>query len=103
MHLALIIFLAAVVLWVCGTLPWIVANGFLCNLASSSACPDPTTVQSYIRQMLALDLILIIMAGFAIAQLRQGPPRQRVSGPRVPRQRMPRQQSSLRRRFRRRR
>ncbi len=73
MSLALVSFLAAVLLWILGTLPWVVLNAFFCSLEASIACPDPATTQTYILQILAVDLILIIMAGFAVAQLRHQP------------------------------
>ncbi|MGF1538403.1 MAG: hypothetical protein ACFB4J_18230 [Elainellaceae cyanobacterium] len=88
MYLVLKLVLVAAVLWIFGTLPWVVVNAYFCSLPSSIACPDPVPVQDYIRQVLALDLILIILAAFAVAQLRRHPrPRSKTDRPQRRRQR----------------
>ncbi|MGF1498037.1 MAG: hypothetical protein ACFB8W_14620 [Elainellaceae cyanobacterium] len=67
----LILFLVLAMLWVFGTLPWVVMNFFFCFPEPNFACDDPATYTRYARQILALDLILLIMSGFAIAQIRR--------------------------------
>ena len=73
MYRAIVLFLAAAVIWIFGSLPWVVLTSLLCDRGFETACPDPEAVGSAVRQILALDLILIIMAAFCIAQLRQHP------------------------------
>jgi len=69
----LVLFLVAAVLWLFGTLPWIVIKPMLCDRGFSAACPDASAIDTLIRQILAFDLIIIILSGFAIARLRQHP------------------------------
>lgn len=65
-------FLVASVLWVFGTLPWLVINFFLCASPDPSiACAYPETYGYYARQILATDAIVLICCGFAIAQIRR--------------------------------
>lgn len=79
MYRAIALFLVAAVLWICGSLPWVIINTLLCDRNFTAACPDPEAVRTAVRQILALDLILIIMSAFAIVQLRQSPFRLRAS------------------------
>ncbi|MEB3359337.1 MAG: hypothetical protein VKK04_21605 [Synechococcales bacterium] len=67
----LVIFLVVAVLWVFGTLPWLVMNYFFCFPEPNSACDDPAAYTRYARHILSFDLILVIVSGFAIAQLRR--------------------------------
>ncbi len=68
----LVLFLMCSVLWVFGTLPWVIINYFLCTSPDSSvACAYPDTYGYYMRQILATDVIVIICSGFAIAQIRR--------------------------------
>ncbi|MGB3614220.1 MAG: hypothetical protein WBA10_10535 [Elainellaceae cyanobacterium] len=73
LYRALVLFLVAAVLWVFGTLPWVVIKPMLCDRGFSAACPDADAIDTVIRQILAFNLIVIILAGFAIARLRQHP------------------------------
>ncbi|MEO0406101.1 MAG: hypothetical protein AAF289_01995 [Cyanobacteria bacterium P01_A01_bin.135] len=74
MHRAILLFLVATVLWIFGSLPWVVINSLLCDRGFTGACPDPKAVSTAVRQILALDLILMIMAAFAVIQLRHRSP-----------------------------
>ncbi|MEL6223775.1 MAG: hypothetical protein AAFR31_14165 [Cyanobacteria bacterium J06627_8] len=68
----LIFFLVGAVLWVFGTLPWLIINYFLCASPDPSvACAYPDTYGYYAKQILATDFIVAICGGFAIAQIRR--------------------------------
>lgn len=72
MIVALVLFLICSVLWVCGTLPWVIINFFLCRPPDPSvACAYPDIYGYYAQQILATDAIVLICAGFAIAQIRR--------------------------------
>ncbi len=72
MVVALVLFLMCSMAWVCGTLPWVIINYFLCSPPEPSiACAYADTYGYYTRQILATDAIVLICAGFAIAQLRR--------------------------------
>ncbi|MEB3210896.1 MAG: hypothetical protein VKL39_06055 [Leptolyngbyaceae bacterium] len=68
----LVLFIVGSVLWVFGTLPWLIINFFLCTSPEPSvACAYPDTYGYYARQILATDFIVILCSGFAIAQIRR--------------------------------
>lgn len=72
MIVVLVLFLVGSVLWVFGTLPWVIINYPLCTSPEPSvACAYPNTYGYYMRQILATDVIVIICSGFAIAQIRR--------------------------------
>jgi len=72
MIVVLVLFLVCAVLWVFGTLPWVIINYFLCTSPDPSvACAYPDNYGYYARQILATDAIVVICAGFAIAQIRR--------------------------------
>ncbi len=61
------------VIWIFGTLPWIVLNSVLCNPDPDpgAACAAPQNFGRYTRLILSIDIIAVLLSGFAIFQLRQ--------------------------------
>lgn len=72
MVIFLVVLIALAVLWVFGTLPWLVINFFLCVRPEPSvACAAPDTYSQQAGQILTADLMVIICAGLAIWRLRK--------------------------------
>ncbi|MGB3492661.1 MAG: hypothetical protein WBA57_08025 [Elainellaceae cyanobacterium] len=66
----LVLLIALAVLWVLGTLPWLVINFFLCVRPEPSvACAATETYSQQAGQILSADLMFIICAGLAIWKL----------------------------------
>lgn len=64
-------FLVMAVIWVFGTLPWVIVNSVLCTPDPGVACAAPQNFGRYIRFILSADIIVLLLSGFAIFQLRR--------------------------------
>jgi signal transduction histidine kinase len=62
----LVIFVAIAVIWVFGTLPWVLINQFLCFPEAGIACENPQQVSQTIRTILAIDIGVISLSIGAI-------------------------------------
>lgn len=68
----LVLFLIGALIWVCGTLPWLIINFFLCVRSEPSvACAYPDTYVQHAGQILAADMVIIICSIFAVMRLRK--------------------------------
>ncbi len=63
--------LAIAIIWVCGTLPWMVIGDFLCSQTPPMACPNPAAFGRKVGIVLTVDVAMIVMAVASIQQMRQ--------------------------------
>ncbi|MGJ3252205.1 MAG: hypothetical protein ACFE0J_13920 [Elainellaceae cyanobacterium] len=67
----LVVFLVLAVFWVFGTLPWLVINFFLCFPEEGVACSDAEAYARSARLILSVDIIVILLSGFAVFQIKR--------------------------------
>lgn len=65
-----VLMLVISVLWIFGTLPWLVVNRLLCASSASDVCAHPDFGQQA-SSILLLDALLIATSVYAIVQLRR--------------------------------
>lgn len=65
----LVLLLIAIVVWVLGSLPWLVANYFLCVPEPMLGCARPDDYMAIARIIVLGNVGLVIVAGVAIAYL----------------------------------
>jgi hypothetical protein len=62
--------LGAAIVWIFGTLPWLVINYFLCSSENPIACDDPKNYGQQALLVLALDAMLLAIGIFSALQLK---------------------------------
>ncbi|NET48852.1 MAG: hypothetical protein F6K09_09025 [Merismopedia sp. SIO2A8] len=70
MIIALVLLLIAITVWIFGSLPWLVFNYFVCIPEPTLACTLPTKFESIAQNIVIVNVLLIVLAGVAIAHLR---------------------------------
>jgi hypothetical protein len=66
-----VLLLVASILWIFGTLPWLIVNFFLCSPQPASiACANPSTYTQEALLILTFDALLLAVSIFSILQLR---------------------------------
>ncbi|MBD2460852.1 hypothetical protein H6G89_07320 [Oscillatoria sp. FACHB-1407] len=59
------------ILWIFGTLPWIVIWDYLCSHEPPIACPNPSQLWQQVGAVIAVDIMFIGLCGLAIHRLRR--------------------------------
>ncbi|NEQ98410.1 MAG: hypothetical protein F6K30_17105 [Cyanothece sp. SIO2G6] len=65
----LVLLLIAIVVWVLGSLPWLVTNYFLCVPEPIIGCARPSDFIDIARTIVVGNVALMVLAGVAIAYL----------------------------------
>lgn len=67
LHVAILV---GAIVWIFGTLPWLVLNGILCSQVSR-VCTNPNVFQQQAAIVLLMDAILLAAGIYATRQLRR--------------------------------
>ncbi|MDX2212049.1 MAG: hypothetical protein SFY66_02055 [Oculatellaceae cyanobacterium bins.114] len=59
------------IVWIFGTLPWILIGDYLCSHEPPLACPDPSQFWQQVGAVIAVDVMFIGLCGWAIYRLKQ--------------------------------
>lgn len=65
--------LASAIVWIFGSLPWLILNGILCS-QTSQVCTNPDAFRQQASIVLLMDAVLLIAGIFAARQLRRKRP-----------------------------
>ncbi|MGK7888510.1 MAG: hypothetical protein AB4042_04200 [Leptolyngbyaceae cyanobacterium] len=65
----LVLLLISIVVWVLGSLPWLVINYLLCVPEPMTGCARPSDFMEVAQMLLIGNVLLVVLAGVAIAYL----------------------------------
>ncbi|MEB3231617.1 MAG: hypothetical protein VKJ64_11455 [Leptolyngbyaceae bacterium] len=65
----LVLLLIAIVVWVLGSLPWLITNYFLCVPEPMIGCARPVDFTEIAKTIVVGNVALVVLAGVAIAYL----------------------------------
>jgi hypothetical protein len=63
--------IAIAVIWVCGTLPWVMIGNVLCSQRPPLGCANPHQFRVQASFILTLDFVLVAAAMLAVHQLKR--------------------------------
>ncbi|MBD2088923.1 hypothetical protein H6F67_03535 [Microcoleus sp. FACHB-1515] len=67
LHVAILV---SAVVWIFGSLPWLILNGILCS-QPSQVCTNPSAFQQQAALVLFMDAVFLAAGFFAVRQLRR--------------------------------
>ena len=71
MIVGLVLLLVAIMIWVLGSLPWLILNYLICFPEASIGCADPAGFANTAQYIVLFNVLLVVFAGFTIAHLRR--------------------------------